>query len=100
MAKEAFNKKRNIFCGSLEKELRKILVKCSVWSVVLYGAETWTLRQNEQKELEAFEMWVWRRMEHVKWTDKINNAVMLESVGEGRIILELIRGKEIGWATG
>ena len=49
MAKEAFNSKRSIFCGPLEKELRKRLVKWFVWSVVLYGAETWTLRQNEQK---------------------------------------------------
>ena len=30
-----------------------------------------------KKQLEAFEMWVWRRMERVKWTDKIKNAVML-----------------------
>ena len=49
MAKEAFNRKRRIFCGPLEKELRKRLVKCFVWSVVLYGAETRTLRRNEQK---------------------------------------------------
>ena len=49
MAKEAFIRKRSIFCGPLEKELRKRLVKCFVWSVVLYGAETWTLRRNEQK---------------------------------------------------
>ena len=68
MAKEAFNRKRSIFCGPLEKELRKRLVKCFVWSVVLYGAETWTLRRNKQK---TFKMWVWRRMERVKWTDKI-----------------------------
>ena len=43
MAKETFNRKRNIFCGPLEKELRKTLVKCFVWSVALYGAETCTL---------------------------------------------------------
>ena len=36
-------------------------------------------------------MWVWRRMERVKSTDKIKNAVVLERVGEGRIMLELIR---------
>ena len=30
-------------------------MKCFVWSVVLFGAETWTLRRNEQKQLEAFE---------------------------------------------
>ena len=38
-------------------ELRKRLVKCFVWSVVLYGAQIWTLRRNEQKQPEAFEMW-------------------------------------------
>ena len=71
MAKEAFNRKRSIFYGPLEKELPKRLVKCFVWSVVLYGAETWTIRRNEQKQLEAFELWVWRRMERVKWTDQL-----------------------------
>jgi hypothetical protein len=33
-----------------------------VWSVALYGAETWTLRAVDQKHLESFEMWCWRRM--------------------------------------
>ena len=75
MAKEAFNTKRSIFCGPFEKELRKRLMKCFVWSVALYGAETRTLRRNEQKRLEAFEMWIW---EGVKWRDKIKNAVVLE----------------------
>ena len=78
MAKEAFNRNRSIFCGPLEKELRKRLVKCFVWSVGLCGAETWTLRRNEQKRLEAFEMWIWRKMERVKWTDKLKNSVVLE----------------------
>ena len=97
MAKEAINRKRSIFCGPLEKELRKRLVKCFVWSVVLYGAETWTLRRNEKIQLQAFEMWVWRRMERVKWTDKIKNSVLLERVGEGRIMLELIRKRKRNW---
>ena len=53
----------------MEKELRKRLVKSFVWSVTLYSAVTWTLRRNEQKRLEVFEMWIWRRMERIKWTD-------------------------------
>ena len=86
-----------LFCGPLEKELRKRLVKCFVWSVVLYGVETWTLRRNEQLQLEAFEMWEWRRMERVKWTDKIKNAIVLERVGDGRIMLELLRKRKRNW---
>jgi hypothetical protein len=43
--------------------LRKRLVKCYVWSIALYGAETWTLRAIDQKHLESFEMWYWRRTE-------------------------------------
>ena len=78
MTKEACNRKRSIFCGPLAKELRKRLLKSFVWSVVLYVAETCTLRRNEQKLLEAFEMWVWRKMERVKWIDKIKNAVVIE----------------------
>ena len=62
----------------MEKELKKRLVMCFVWSVALYGAETWILRRNEQKQLEAFEMWIRRRMERVKWADKIKNDVVLE----------------------
>ena len=61
----------------------------------MYGAETWALRRNEQKQLQAFEMWVWRMMERAKWTDKIKNAVLL--VGEGRIMLELIRKRKRNW---
>ena len=95
IAKEAFNRKRSIFCGPLEKELRKRLVKCFVWSVALYGAETWILRRNEQKWLKVFEMWIWRRMDRVKRTDKTKNAVVLERVGEERIILELIKKRKI-----
>ena len=48
MAKDTFNRKRSIFCGPLEKELQKRLVKYFVWSVSLYGAETWALQRNEQ----------------------------------------------------
>ena len=79
----------------MEKELRKRLVKCFVWSVSFYGAETSTLRWNEVKRLEAFEMWLWRRMERVKWTVKIKNVVVLERVGEGRIMMELIKKTKI-----
>ena len=69
-------------------------MKCFVRIIALYGSETLTLRRSEQKRLEAFQTWIWRRMEDVKWTDKIKNVLVLERVGERRIMLELIKKKE------
>jgi hypothetical protein len=69
MAKAAFNKKRALFTCTLDLKLRKKLVKCYIWNTVLYGAETWTIRAVDQKHLESFEMWYWRRMEKISWTD-------------------------------
>jgi hypothetical protein len=40
----------------VDAKLRKQLVKCYIWSIALYGAETWTLRAVDQKRLESFEM--------------------------------------------
>jgi len=65
MAKAAFSKKRVLFTSALDLEFRKKLVKCYIWSIALYGAETWTLRAVDQKNLESFEMWCWRRMETI-----------------------------------
>jgi len=73
MAKAAFNKKRALFTNTLELELRKKLVKCYIWSIALYGAETWRLWAADQKHLESFELWCWRRMEKISWTDHVSN---------------------------
>jgi hypothetical protein len=45
MVTAAFNKKKTLFTSKLDLNLRKKLVKCYIWSIVLYGAETWTLRK-------------------------------------------------------
>jgi hypothetical protein len=68
MAKVAFNKTRTLFTSKMDLELGKKLVKCCVWSIALYGAETWTNRSVDQKYLGTFKMWCWRRMENISWT--------------------------------
>jgi hypothetical protein len=45
--------------------------------MALYGAERWTLRAADQKYLESFEMWCWRRMEKIRWTDHVRNEEVL-----------------------
>jgi len=73
IAKVAFNKKKNLFISKLDLNLRKKLVKCYISSMAVYGAETWTLRAADQKYLESFEMWCWRRMEKIIWNDRVRN---------------------------
>ncbi|KAJ4431053.1 hypothetical protein ANN_19646 [Periplaneta americana] len=57
----------------------------------------WTLRQSEEKRIEVFEMWIWRRMERVMWTDRTRNEAVLERVGEERMMLKLIRKRKRNW---
>jgi hypothetical protein len=97
MAKAVLNKKRTLFTGTLDLELRKKLVKCYIWSIDLYGAKTWTLRAVDQKHLESYEMWCWRRMEKISWTDHVRNEVLLLSVKEQRNILHEIRKRKANW---
>jgi hypothetical protein len=97
MAKAAFNKKRNHFTSTLDLELRKKLVKCYVWSIDLYGAETLTLRTVDQKHLESFEMWCWRRMEKIISTDHVRNEEVLLRVKEQRNIHHEIYKRKANW---
>ena len=97
MAKAAFNKKWALFTSTLNLELRKKLVKCYNWSIALYGAETWTLRAVDQKHLESFEMWCWRRMEKISWNDHVRNEEVLLRVKEQRNILHEISKRKANW---
>ena len=59
--------------------------------MALDGAETWTLRATDQKCLEGFEMWCWRRIEKISWTDHVRNEEVLLRVNEQRNILHETR---------
>ncbi|KAG1659260.1 Anaphase-promoting complex subunit 2 [Nymphon striatum] len=58
MAKQAFMKRKELLIKNISLYLKKRLVKSLIWSVALYGSETWTIRVDERSKLEAFEMWV------------------------------------------
>jgi hypothetical protein len=69
--------KKIFFTSKLDFKLRKKLQKCYIWSLALYCAETGTLRAVDQKYLESFEMWCWRRVENISWTDHVGNKEVL-----------------------
>jgi len=93
IAKAAFNKKRALFTSTLDLKLRKKLVKCYIWGTALYCAETWTIRAVDQKHLESFEMWCWRRMEKINWTDHVRNEVLLRVREQTNILHEISKRK-------
>jgi hypothetical protein len=66
-AKAAFNKKKAFYQQQIEFKFKEETSK------VLFGAETWTIQTVDQKYHESNEMWCWRRMEKISWTDRVRN---------------------------
>ena len=46
------------------------LVKAMIFPVVMYGCESWTVQKAERRRIDAFELWCWRRLLRVPWTEK------------------------------
>jgi hypothetical protein len=85
------------YTSKLDINVRNKLVKCNIWSIALLGAESWTLRTVDQKYLESFEIWCWRRME-ISWTDRVRNGEVLQRrVKEERNILQTIKRSKANW---
>ena len=49
------------------------LVKAMVFSVVMYGCESWSIKNTECRRIDAFELWCWRRLLRVPWTSRRSN---------------------------
>ena len=54
------------------------LVKALVFPVVMYGCESWTVKKAEQRRIDAFELWCWRRLLRVPWTARRSNQSILK----------------------
>ena len=56
------------------------LVKATVFSVVMYGCESWTVKKAEHQRIDAFELWCWRRLLRVPWTARKSNQSTLKEI--------------------
>ena len=56
------------------------LVKAMVFSVVMYGCESWTVKKAEHQRIDAFELWCWRKLLRVPWTARRSNQSMLKEI--------------------
>ena len=59
------------------------LVKAMVFPVVMYGCESWTVKKAEQRRIDAFELWCWRRLLRVPWTARRSNQSILKDISPG-----------------
>ena len=56
------------------------LVKAMVFPVVTYGCDSWTVKKAECRKIDAFELWCWRRLLRVPWTERRSNLSVLKEI--------------------
>ena len=59
------------------------LVKAMVFPVVMYGCESWTIKKAEDRRIDAFELWCWRRLLRVPWTARRSNQPIVKEISPG-----------------
>ena len=56
------------------------LVKAMVFPIVIYGCENWTIKKAEHQRIDAFELWHWRTLLRVPWTERRSNQSILKEI--------------------
>ena len=59
------------------------LVKAIVFSVVMYGCESWMVKKAECRRIDAFQLWCWRRLLRVPWTARRSIQSILKEISPG-----------------
>ena len=70
------------------------MVRAYVWSIVLFGSETWKIGTEVFGELE---MWCWRRMEKIKWSERVTNEQAIERIAEKRAHKNNFLRRRVNW---
>ena len=56
------------------------IVKAMVFPIVMYGCESWTIKEAEHQRIDAFELWCWRRLLRVPWSARRSNQSTLKEI--------------------
>ncbi|XP_037871039.1 uncharacterized protein LOC119629400 [Bombyx mori] len=65
----------------ITKKTKVRFMRCLVFPIFLYGAETWSLRLPDRRKIDALEMWCWRRLLKIPWMAFRTNASILKELG-------------------
>ena len=79
--KESYDQPRQYIKMQRHYFVHKVpLVKVMVFPVVMYGCESWTIKNAESQRIDAFELWYWRRHLRVPWTTRRSNQSILKEI--------------------
>ena len=92
--------RRRLFSPTNDLNLSTKLVEHYTCIIALYGVKTLTLRKLGQIYPVSFEVWFWRMMEKISWTDLVKNEEELCGVKEDRNILHKIKRRKSTWMDG
>ena len=68
------------------------VMRCYVLSTLLYGCETWTISVAMQKKLDAFEIWLYRRMLRISWKDMVTNEEVYRRMNiKQSLLVDIVR---------
>jgi len=73
------------------------LEACYICSIALYGADMWTPRKADQKQVGSFETWFWRGKKKLSLTDRVTNEEASQRVREDRNVLHTIKRRKANW---
>lgn len=80
---------------NLSLELRIRILRCYVFPVLLYGCESWTIDATTEKRIEAFEMYAYRRMLRISWTEHKSNIEVMHQMGKHKELLTTIKERKL-----
>jgi len=92
MARKSFINMKDVLCSRrLNLNTRKRLVKCYILSTFLYACETWTFNAEAWRRIEAFEMWLYRRMLKISYVEHKTNDEVLNLMKTKRELVKNIK---------
>ena len=77
--------------------LKVRLLRATVFSIATYGCESWAMTKNDKKRVDAFEVWCYRRLLRISWTDKKTNIWVLNKIGTDLTIRKTILERKLGY---
>jgi len=95
LSKDAFNRLRPLFTDrKLSRRIKIRVMKSFVWSVLLYGCESWTLTNETKRNLEAAEMWFYRRMLKISYVERVTNEEIMRRMETRRELLYIVEKRQ------